>query len=185
MPSPSSATPNALITSFDARPGEVVVAAIDQRGAYRNYDNFFAAGDAPHSRLRADLELLPRLAEEGLVRSGKDISQSGIAGTALMLAEASGVSITLDLESVDPPPGVPLARWLRSFPSYGFLLSLSPSKSTQVCRCFLERDIRAAVVGTVTDGTEVRFSSLGGQQTFWDYACEPYLGFRQEGNGHA
>ena len=53
----------ALITSFDAQPDDLLIAAVDHRGAYRNFDNFCAALDAPADRLRGDLDLLPALAE--------------------------------------------------------------------------------------------------------------------------
>ena len=43
------------------------------------------------ARLAADLELLPAIAEAGLARAAKDISQGGIVGTAMMLAECSRV----------------------------------------------------------------------------------------------
>jgi len=175
----------ALITSFDATPGDVIVAAIDQRGTFRNYDNFFAAADAPADRLRRDLELLPQLAEDGLVRAGKDISQSGIAGTALMLAESSAVAIELDLDAIEPPANIPLQRWLRAFPSFGFLLSVRPDEAQRVCRRFADRNIHASVIGKTLNGSQVRFVAGGETTPFWDYAREPYLGFRQQETAHA
>ena len=54
-----------LLTSFDAKPGDVLVMVVDRRGAYREpFDNFQAALEAPPERLRADLALLPELAEK-------------------------------------------------------------------------------------------------------------------------
>ena len=95
-----------LLTSFDARPGERLLAAIDLRGRYREpFSNFEAATDAPATRLRADLDLLPQIAEAGLCRAAKDISQGGIVGTAAMLAECSGVGITIDVRDVPTPDG--------------------------------------------------------------------------------
>ena len=165
----------ALITSFDAKPGDLLIAAIDHRGAYRNFDNFFAAGDAPHARLRGDLELLPQLAEARLVKAGKDISQGGIAGTALMLAESSGVGITIDLDRIVPPHGAELERWLRSFPSFGFLLSVDPGDEATVISSFAERGITAATIGAVTSGSAVNFSSGRNEAVFWDWRSNPYL----------
>ena len=56
-----------LLTSFDARPGDRLVAAIDLRGRYREpFSNWEAATDAPAERLRADLGVLPAIAESGL-----------------------------------------------------------------------------------------------------------------------
>ena len=53
-----------LLTSFDAEPGDMLIMIVDRRGAYREpFDNFQAALEAPAERLRADLALLPALAE--------------------------------------------------------------------------------------------------------------------------
>ncbi|MBF9033251.1 sll0787 family AIR synthase-like protein [Rhodobacterales bacterium HKCCE2091] len=172
-----------LITSFDAAPGDVLVAAIDHRGRYVNFDNWCAALDAPHDRLRGDLDLLPALAEDGLVRAGKDISQGGIAGTALMLAEMSGVGMDIDLDAIAPPDGVPLDRWMRSFPSFGFLLSVRPDDVGAVCTRFRSRGIDARAVGRVTAGSRVDFRRGPDRAPFWDHAVEPYLGLA-DGGGH-
>jgi uncharacterized protein len=169
-----------LISSFTARPGDLLIAAIDHRGSYRNFDNFCAALEAPHVRLRADLALLPALAEEGLVRAGKDISQGGIAGTALMLAECSGCGFDIALDNLALPAGVPLARWLRSFPSFGFLLSVNPDAAPEVCARFQARDITAAVIGRATEGSQIRFLRGGDSALFWDHAALPYLSLTQE-----
>ncbi len=93
----------------------------------RAVQQFQAALDAPPERLRADLAVLAEIAERGLARAAKDISQGGVPGTAIMLAESSGVAIDLDLDAIVPPPGVTLERWLKTFPSFGFLLSVAPA----------------------------------------------------------
>jgi selenophosphate synthetase-related protein len=50
-----------LLSSFDARPGDRLLAAVDLRGEYRpQFDNWQAALGAPPARLRGDLEVLPR-----------------------------------------------------------------------------------------------------------------------------
>ncbi len=50
-----------LLTSFDAKVGDVLIAAIDHRGRYREpFNNWEAATDAPPARLRGDLEILPQ-----------------------------------------------------------------------------------------------------------------------------
>ncbi|MGR3783691.1 MAG: sll0787 family AIR synthase-like protein [Albimonas sp.] len=170
----------AIVSSFDARPGDRLVAVHDPRGAYRNFDNFCAALDAPHDRLRADLEILPELAEAGLLRAGKDVSQGGIVGTALMLSECSGVGIEIDLPSVTPPPGVELERWLRTFPSYGFLLSVAPDPAAGVIDRFASQDLAAAEIGRVVAGSQVALNDASGRAVFWDHAAAPYLDLRGE-----
>lgn len=167
-----------LLTSFDARPGDALVAAIDQRGAYREpFDNWQAALQAPGARLRADLALLPAIAEQGLARAAKDISQGGIPGSAIMLAESSGVAIDLDLDAIEPPPGVSLERWLKTFPSFGFLLSTAPREADALMTRFRERDIHAAVIGEVRAGDEVGLVSGSHRAVVRNWRRDRLLGF--------
>jgi AIR synthase-related protein len=166
---------NALITSFDAAPDDILIAAIDHRGAYRNFDNFCAALEAPPERLRGDLEILPTLAENGLTKAGKDISQGGIVGTALMLAECSGVGIDIDLAAITPPVGIPKERWLHSFPSFGYLLCVRPDDVAKVCAHFTDRDIHAAPIGRITNGSALALIQGSEAALFWDHAVTPYL----------
>ncbi|MCZ4431934.1 sll0787 family AIR synthase-like protein [Agrobacterium sp. SOY23] len=170
-----------LISSFTANAGDVLIAAIDHRGHYRpRFDNWCAALDAPHDRLRGDYELLPLLAEAGLVQSGKDISQGGIAGTALMLAECSRCGFDIDLEAIPRPDGVEIGRWLRTFPSFGFLLSVDPAKATSVCKAFEARNISAVAIGHATDNAQINFKHEGSRATFWNYGIAPYLSLAKE-----
>jgi AIR synthase-related protein len=184
----------ALLTSFDARPGDHLVAAIDLRGRMHARHPFWnAATGAPADRLRADLEVLPGLAEDGLAAAGKDISMGGLVGTALMLLEASGVGATLKLEAiprprggaavgsgVDADPSSSWAAWLLAFPSYGFLLSVPPSASAEVVARFTERGIGAAVIGRVEPGHALALASGGAVETVWDLATTPLTGFGAE-----
>jgi uncharacterized protein len=170
-----------LISSFAAAPGDALVAAIDHRGQYRpRFDNWCAALDAPHERLRADYELLPELAEAGLVDAGKDISQGGIVGTALMLAESSRCGFEIELADIALPSGVEIGRWLRTFASFGFLLSVRPEWVNEVCSMFSARDISAAAIGRATDSSRVDLTSGGARATFWDYATTPYISLAKE-----
>ncbi len=140
-----------LITSFDALPGDDLLAAIDLRGAYRRQKPFWnASTEAPHDRLRADLRLLPEIARRGWCRAGKDISNGGLIGTAAMLLRCSGSGAELWLDRVPKPADADLSRWLISFPSFGFLLSVNPAHSADVLAVFTEREIACAKVGRVT-----------------------------------
>jgi AIR synthase-related protein len=170
-----------LLTSFDARPGDRLIAAIDLRGRYREpFSNWEAATDAPHARLRADLEILPFLAESRLVQAAKDISQGGIVGTAAMLAECSAVGIQIDLNAIPKPDGVPLERWLLTFPSYGYLLSVSPDHHNQVIEAFRARDIACADIGAITPGSRLTISDGKSTETIWDFQRQPLIGARAQ-----
>jgi AIR synthase-related protein len=166
-----------LLTSFDARPADRLVAAIDLRGKYREpFSNWEAAIDVPAARLAADLEVLPSIAECGLAMAAKDISQGGIIGTAMMLAECSGVGAALDVSRVPKPDGVPLARWLQTFPSYGYLLAIAPSKLSAVLACFSARGIAAADIGQITADRRVVIGEGDFAETVWDFDREPLIG---------
>lgn len=176
---------NALITSFDARPGDDVVVAVDLRGRMAGGRPFWDATDAPASRMRQDYELLPKLAEAGVVRAGKDISMGGLSGSLLMLMESSGVGAELLLDRIPAPPGVDLSRWLTAFPSYGFVLAVEPSQSDEVVGAFSLRGIAAAVVGSVDDGRRLTISSHGEQHVVWDLATEGLTKSEGARNRHA
>lgn len=166
----------ALITSFNAAPGDVLIAAVDQRGAYAGTSsNFPAFLDAPHTRLRGDAEILPCLAEDGLVTAGKDISQGGIAGTALMLADCSGVGIAIDPALIIAPTD-DLPRWMTAFPSFGFLLTVRPANVAIVLERFHARDLTAAVIGGVNTTRKLTLADQDTAHVIWDLAAAPYLG---------
>lgn len=165
-----------LITSFDARPGDVLVAAVDLRGGFRGPSlNWDAASGAPGERLRGDLALLPELAEAGLVTAGKDISMAGLVGTATMLCEASGVGARIEVDAVPCPAHVDLARFLLAFPSFGFVLSVAPDKVGAVLARFAARDIACAAVGRVDATRSVRLWRDDEEIEVWDLS-RPFIG---------
>ncbi|MCW6510913.1 sll0787 family AIR synthase-like protein [Lichenifustis flavocetrariae] len=165
-----------LLTSFDARPEQTLVAAIDLRGRYREpFSNWEAATDAPAARLRGDLDLLPQIAEAGLARAAKDISQGGLVGTAAMLAECSGVGIDIDVAACPKPEGVDLDRWLLSFPSFGHILAIDPPNVAAVTAMFAARGIAAAAVGRITAGRAVTVFQGEASATIWNFAEAPLI----------
>ncbi|MFT4045252.1 MAG: sll0787 family AIR synthase-like protein [Solimonas sp.] len=167
-----------LLTSFDARPGDALLVAVDLRGAYREpFPHWNAATAAAPQRLRGDLELLPQLAEDGLCRAAKDISQAGVLGTALMLLECSGVGATLDVRRVPRPPQAPLARWLlQTFPSYGYLLAVPDVYVAEVTARFHARDLACAAVGRCDGTRQLRLRAHGDARLAWDFAAQALTG---------
>lgn len=165
-----------LLTSFDAKPGDVLVAAIDHRGRYREpFDNWEAATDAPVQRLRDDLEIIAEIAEAGLAHAAKDISQGGIPGTTVMLAECSSVAIDIDIGAIPLPAGIALERWLMTFPSYGYLISVTPENANAVIDRFTAKDITAAAIGSVTAGSSVAITDGTERAVIRDFKSMPLL----------
>lgn len=173
------AGPN-LLTSFEAAPGDDLIAAIDLRGRFREPHPYWDAstGSAPE-RLRGDLALLHGLAEDGLARAAKDISMAGIVGTALMLLECSRVGARIDLAAIPRPDGVALERWLTAFPSFGYVLSVRPDRTGEVLSRFHERGIAAAAIGRVDASRVVRIRETTQEAMVWDFAASPLIGCAQ------
>lgn len=137
-----------LITSFDAKPGDRLIIAIDMHGGYRGDKPFWnSSTTSSPERLRAGLEMLPALAEKGLCRAGKDISNGGIIGTLAMFCNCSEVGVILSLEDLPCPMDVEIERWLVSFPSYGYLLAISPEDIESTLSHFTATRITCREIG--------------------------------------
>jgi AIR synthase-related protein len=169
-----------LITSFAARPDQVILACIDLGGQFRKDQPHFdglTGGDARLARER--LEVLPQLSEAGWVSAGKDISMAGLLGTLLMLLETSRCGARVDLAAV-PAPACAEAepqRWLESFPSFGYLLCVEPHYVPAVCARFADVAVAAAPIGTVQATRTLEVEYAGQSARFWDLAREPLMGF--------
>ena len=165
-----------LITSFDAQDGDILVAAVDLRGKFREPHLYWdAATGAPAARLRGDLALLPDIAEAGLVSAGKDISMAGLVGTAMMLLESSQRGARIEIDAVPCPPGIELDRFLVAFPSFGFLLTAHPRDVGALIARFADRDIACAAIGTVDGSKKVRLWRDHEAVEIWDVA-QPFIG---------
>jgi AIR synthase-related protein len=166
-----------LITSFGARPGDVLVSVVDLRGGFRGDDPWWdAATAAPTTRLRDDLERLPTLAEAGLCAAGKDVSMAGLVGTTLMLLEASGVGGVIDPYKAPRPEGVSMERWISAFPSYGYVLAVSPVDVEAVVAHFTTGGIAAAPFGQVQAGRRVSLAKGPETTPLWDFDARPLVG---------
>ncbi|MGF6772705.1 AIR synthase-related protein [Paraburkholderia sp. GAS199] len=167
---------NALLSSFNAKPGDSLMMAVDLRGRFEEpYPFWNASVDAPPARLRGDLECLPYLAEKGLCDAAKDISMAGTLGTALMLLECSQVGARIDLARIPAPDNVPFERWVTAFPSFGYLLSVRPEHVDAVQKQFDARELACAVIGTVDDTREVVLHRQQDAATLWDFRREAFI----------
>jgi uncharacterized protein len=167
----------ALLSSFNARPGDRLVMAVDLRGRFEDpYPFWNASVGAPAGRLRGDLELLPQLAECGLCDAAKDISMAGVLGTSLMLLECSGVGARIDLDAMPRPDGVDFERWLGAFPSYGFLLSVREEHCAEVLARFRERGLACAAIGDIDASREAVVTQQGESALLWSFRDSAFIG---------
>ena len=166
-----------LISSFNAQPQDLLIVAIDLRGVMHPQFPFWnAATDTDPLSLQQSLQILPYLAEHDFCDAGKDISMGGIIGTLLMLIEASRCGAILNLDRLFIPANVSLATWLMCFPSYGFLLSVRSDKVDGVTEQFEQQNITCAVIGEVTQGSQLILKSNNETHLFWDWQQDKLIG---------
>jgi len=113
-----------------------------------------------------------------LCAAAKDISNAGVIGTALMLLECSGIGAEIDLAKIPRPPGVALERWLNTFPSYGFIMSVADKHIDILMTLFLDRGLACGVIGRTDASRRVylRHGAEGNNALLWDFADEALIG---------
>lgn len=159
------------VTSFGARPGEVLLVATDLKGRFRDpFPWWDASTTADEQSLRAGMGILPGLAQRRLLTAAKDISMAGVVGTAMMLAEASGVGCTVDLDALPMPDGAAMERWLTAFPSFGFVMTAGEADVSAIIQAFAAHDIACAAAGRIDDSRCVRIGHAGASAQVWDFA---------------
>ena len=105
----------------------------------------------------------------------------GLLGTTLMLLETSGCGAVLDLDAIPYPPVLSLEKWLLSFPSYGFLLSVRVEHWQRICTLAHELGLVCARIGVVTGDRKLTLTQANDSLCFWDLATQPLTGFAREG----
>ncbi|WP_419811677.1 sll0787 family AIR synthase-like protein [Bacterioplanoides sp.] len=165
-----------VLSSFAAKPGDVLLCAVDLRGQYQApFLNWNAATTAPPGQLQQDIALLPEIAAMAGVTGAKDISQAGLLGTATMFMDCSRCGVDIQLQAIPKPTAVSWEDWLCSFPSFGYLISCEPHCVEAVLALFQQRDIHAAVIGEINDSSSVAVSYQQQQTEFWNLAQQAYL----------
>ncbi len=174
----------ALLTSFDARPGDRLLQIVDLEGRFVGPDRFWnCSGHLEDEELRSDLEILPSIAEAGWCRAARDVSMAGLIGSTLMLLELSGVGARIDLAAVARPPSLELGLldWLMSVPSYGFVLAVKPEHLESVQAAFAHGSLACTAIGEVTRDRRCRLDRGEESATVWDFTRESFTGLAPRG----
>ncbi|HEX9667424.1 MAG TPA: sll0787 family AIR synthase-like protein [Thermodesulfobacteriota bacterium] len=167
-----------ILSSFNAKTGDDLVFVCNLEGKFYSGFNFWDSSSQLSSEdaLR-QLEVFPRLAEEGKVDSAKDVSMAGLIGSVLMLLESSGKGAEIHIEKIPKPYDIPLREWLITFPSYGFILSIRPQYTTEVKKIFNSIKLTCRVIGKIIGGSNVLFVKNGVEKRlFWDIEVQPLIG---------
>lgn len=148
-----TAEPGKTIFSHTAQVGDDVIVGMDLDGYYP--DALPYAWDTTSRKeaplLRRQMLIMNKIAKQGLVRSGKDISNPGTLGTLGMLLETSGKGAVVDIDLIPRPQNVDLLQWLKSYQGFGYVVTCEASNSRRVIEMYASVGITAAVVGKVTE----------------------------------
>lgn len=173
---------NGVILSSTARPGDVVIVAVDLDGKVHpsfqiNWDTTsFKDGET----LLRQLFSMKELGENGLVTAGKDISNPGMLGTLGMLLESSGVGALVDLEKVPIPKDLDMITWQKMYPGMGFVVTASPQKSDRVVEVFQNRGLTAAQIGEVTEDQRLVMASGQERVVLFDFLHDQITGISRD-----
>src|SRR3972149_5846620 len=73
----------------------------------------------------------------------------GILGTIAILLESSGVGGDIYLDDIPKPQELEMVDWLKTFLSFGFVLSADLKEAGEILRIFEEKGIAASIIGEV------------------------------------
>ena len=169
-----------LLSGRAAQAGDALLLLTARRGQFHERFPFWnCSDDRTDAELRADLEILPAIAEAGECDAGRDVSMPGVLGSALQFLEGSGVGADIDLGALPFPPesaGREL-DWLLSFPSYAFLLSVAEAAVHRVDARARARGRVCARIGRVVAARRVDLMQGDERARLWDFEHEPFTGF--------
>ena len=167
-----------LLSTLHVEAGQCLAMVVDLDGQWHGDAPYWKAFEGvPGKRLRAKLDIIPRLAEAGLLLAAKDISNAGLLGTLLMLLEPNQCGAQIDLGQIPRPADAPLERWLEAFPSYGFLLTLKPEDLATVQAAFAFEGLQCAAIGHIDDSARLDVSLDHQHHEFWNLQQHPFTGF--------
>ncbi|MFT4264459.1 MAG: AIR synthase-related protein, partial [Nocardioides sp.] len=134
------------------RAGETLRVTADLGGAWRpGYAG--AQWDSSSHRSGAELRQLADAVPALRPTAAKDVSMSGLVGTAGMLAEASGCGALLDVAAIPTPPTAGAADWLTCFP--GFAMITAHAEGPELASA-LPGFVTSAACGELIDGDGVQ-----------------------------
>jgi selenophosphate synthetase-related protein len=104
---------------------------------------------------------------------------AGAIGSLAMLLEPGRLGVTVDLDVLPAPTGVPLGDWLACFPAYAFLLTCPPERLGDCVAGFEGRGLTAAAIGRLDDTGQVRLARAGEAETVFDLRAHGVTNLRR------
>jgi selenophosphate synthetase-related protein len=161
------------------RAGQRLVVACATEGDMREDFPFFRSFEVRAGDIAGDVRVLAEVADSGACVGAKDVSMAGLVGSLAMLLEHGRFGVTVDLDLLPRPTGVPLDRWLTCFPSFGFLLCVPPGSEEACLRPFRARGLHAAVVGDIDTSGQIALRQEAERVIVIDLATDSVTGLRR------
>jgi AIR synthase-related protein len=141
-----------LLNSFDAKPGEAILLAMDLNGTYyKNYPFWNASTTTSPDILQKNAKLPYTIANNKWSSVAKDVSMGGIMGTLLMLLNTSKKGADIHLEQLTKPNAVSWEKWLSSFPSYGYVFTCANKHIEDIQSLFIKHNIQCDCIGQIVE----------------------------------
>jgi putative methanogenesis marker protein 2 len=172
-----------IIRSDTAKPGDVVIYAIDLDG--RTGPNSLYSFESVSSKtpevIRKMYEAPQIIGQKRLVTAGKDISNPGIIGTLGMLCETSGVGAHVRLLEIVIPndPEITVERWMLMHPGTGFVFTAEAGNAEECMRVLSEGGMTAAVCGEITADKKVIISDGADSAVVFDFEKDIITGIQK------
>ena len=168
-----------LLLSTNACEGQDLVFAVDLKG--RGYQckpviSWDTNSGKNSQQVLERLEVLPRIAEDGLCQTAKDVSNGGLLGTIALMLEVSGKGAHITIDNIPKPDIFSTIDWLKAFLSYGFVLGVDKGSTGAVIERFQEENIAANVIGEITPARQMILSYQGEQDLLFDFEKEAITG---------
>jgi len=168
-----------VLSATAAAAGQVLVLGCCLDGAMRGDFLFFPSFEQRGDQLAGDVRLLADLAAAGAAVAAKDVSMAGLVGSLAMLLEPRRLGVSVDLDSVPRPAGVPMADWLSCFPAFAFLLTCPAERVAECLGGFRDRGLTAAALGELDDSGRIRLTRGGRHATVFDLTREGITNLRR------
>ncbi len=167
-----------LLTSDSAEKGQNIIVAMDLEGktgstSLHTWDS--SSHRTPEENM-ARLEILTIIAQRGLCKTAKDISNGGMLVTIAAMLEFSRKGATVDLEKIPRPEGCDFLGWLLTFPSYGFIITADDYNVDECIDLFQGHGIAAEVIGTIEEGRTFTVSMGSKTQVLFDFSKDTVTG---------
>ncbi|MDV0444976.1 Thiamine-monophosphate kinase [Methanimicrococcus sp. At1] len=175
-----------IIRSDSAKPGDVVIYAIDldgRTGPNSPYSFESVSAKTPEE-IRKMYEAPQIIGQRQLATAGKDISNPGVIGTLGMLCETSGVGAQIRPADIVRPKSsenseITIEKWCLMHPGTGFVWTAKPENAEECIRVLEEGGMTAAVCGEMTADRKVTIEDGNETAVVFDFEKDKITGIQK------